>query len=64
MPPGGVARSTANRDGVWSTGDVKEAWGLRVELPVRVDQNLTSLEVTVGPQCTAAIGMRRPLAGS
>jgi hypothetical protein len=37
-----------DRDGVWRTGNVGEAWGLRVELPVRVDQNLTSLDVTVG----------------
>jgi hypothetical protein len=35
-------------DGVWRTGGVRAAWGLRVELPVKVDHNLTSLDVTVG----------------
>ena len=37
-------------DGVWSTGDLREAWGLRVELPSRIDLNLTSLEVHIGTE--------------
>ena len=34
--------------GVWRTGEARSAWGLRVELPVSIDRNLTSLDVEVG----------------
>ena len=36
--------------GVWGTGDAKAAWGLLVELPPRIDANLTSLEVQMGTE--------------
>lgn len=36
--------------GVWGTGDAKAAWGLLVELPPRIDANLTSLEVQIGTE--------------
>jgi hypothetical protein len=35
--------------GVWRTGESGSAWGLRIELPVSIDRNLTSLDVEVGP---------------
>lgn len=39
------------RDGVnaWRSDAARNAWGLRIELPVSVDRNLTSLDVTIGP---------------
>ena len=40
------------RDGLgrWRSDVARSAWGLRIELPVSVDRNLTSLEVTIGTQ--------------
>ena len=34
--------------GTWRTSDRAEAWGLRVELPVRLDSQTDSLEVAIG----------------
>jgi len=35
-------------DGTWRTGELGDAWGLRVTLPVSVDRNLAALDVTIG----------------
>lgn len=34
----------------WQSDAAQNAWAVRVELPVSVDRNLTSLEVTIGPR--------------
>ncbi|MCC7123567.1 MAG: hypothetical protein IT178_01875 [Acidobacteria bacterium] len=36
-------------DGSWRTGELKDAWGLQIHLPVSVDRNLSRLEVAIGP---------------
>jgi hypothetical protein len=35
-------------DGTWNTGPVNDAWKLHIVLPVSVDRNLASLDVTMG----------------
>jgi hypothetical protein len=35
--------------GVWRTGELRDAWGLRVALPASADRNLASLNVAIGP---------------
>jgi hypothetical protein len=47
----GRFRSLAREPGgVWRTGDAREAWGLRVEMPASIDRNLASLDVEIGPE--------------
>lgn len=41
---------TRHPGGVWTTGAVGHAWGLRVELPETADRNLARLDVTIGSQ--------------
>ena len=36
--------------GAWRSDPMRNAWGLRIELPMSVDRNLTSLQVTIGTQ--------------
>lgn len=77
VDPSGRRRPlTREANGTWRTDDAREAWGLRVELPVQTDLNLTSLEVTIGssvyrrdrlatgPWLARDIGSQRTLQGT
>lgn len=35
-------------DGVWRTGDVRDTWGLKIDLPKAHDRNLAAIEVAIG----------------
>jgi len=45
---GRLRELTRRAGGTWSTGPVNDAWKLHIVLPVSVDRNLGSLDVTMG----------------
>lgn len=47
-PRGRLREMSRVDEGMWRTGEVRDSWGLRVELPAAVDESMARLEVQIG----------------